>query len=144
MGVLQKCAVDDDVPPLPESMRGSFTNIQSTNTVSTDANVHNIKDAANVIGTNIVEAQEFEFGKRFSRKWSTSGHSPRIVCVRDYPAQLQFQALEHVNLSPRTMPGHFPSNAPIPSPRPSPKIHLSPRLAYMGLTSPRVNVSTAN
>jgi hypothetical protein len=143
MGVLQKCAVDDDVPPLPKSMRGSLTNIKSTNTVSTDANVHNIKDAANVIGTNIVEAQEFEFGKRFSRKWG-SGHSPRIVCVRDYPAQLQFQALEHVNLSPRTMPGHFPGNAPIPSPRPSPKIHLSPRLAYMGLTNPRVNVSTAN
>ncbi|KAE8715106.1 U-box domain-containing protein 34-like [Hibiscus syriacus] len=80
-------------------------------------------------------------GVNLRYKWSTGvGH--RIVCVRDYPAQLQFKALEHVNLSPRLNPGFgFP---PIPSPRPTPKLHLSPRLAYLGLVSPRVRLQAAN
>ncbi|GMI73031.1 IQ-motif protein 1, embryo sac development arrest 39 [Hibiscus trionum] len=81
------------------------------------------------------ETSELKEGKY---KWST-GVGPRIGCVRDYPAQLQFKALEHVNLSPRIKPG-FPGAGPIPSPRPSPKLHLSPRLAYLGLVSPRVRV----
>ncbi|KAJ4886514.1 calmodulin-binding family protein [Raphanus sativus] len=29
------------------------------------------------------------------------GAGPRIGCARDYPSELQFQALEQVNLSPR-------------------------------------------
>ncbi|GMI86060.1 IQ-motif protein 1, embryo sac development arrest 39 [Hibiscus trionum] len=80
--------------------------------------------------------------KEMRYKWST-GVGPRIGCVRDYPAQLQFKALEHVNLSPRLKPG-FPCAGPVPSPRPSPKLHLSPRLAYLGLVSPRVRVPAAN
>ncbi|KAL5559456.1 hypothetical protein UlMin_035667 [Ulmus minor] len=80
----------------------------------------------------------FDMGKRLSCKW-TSGFGPRIGCVRDYPAELQFRALEQVNLSPRVGPAHLGAPAPIPSPRPSPKIRVSPRLAYMGLPSPRVS-----
>ncbi|KAI3938547.1 hypothetical protein MKW98_016052 [Papaver atlanticum] len=87
-----------------------------------------------------VEVPAFSFGKRLSCKWS-SGVGPRIGCVRDYPSELQFQALEQVNLSPRVASGIIRKNGPIPSPRPSPKIRLSPRLAYMGLPSPR-RVST--
>ncbi len=154
---LQKCAIDDDDPSFKvtgeeqksDSMRGSTTKIQSSYTESIDVDVPN-KEAANVtichdekvdvIGTN-VKAPALQLAKRLSCKW-TSGVGPRIGCVREYPTQLQFQALEHVNLSPRTTPGYFPSNAPIPSPRPSPKIHLSPRLACTGLLSPRVHVST--
>lgn len=84
----------------------------------------------------------FELAKRLSCKW-TSGVGPRIGCVRDYPAELQFKALEKVNLSPTDTPRHSRHRFPIPSPRPSPKIRVSPRLAYMGLPSPRVSVVTA-
>ncbi|XP_016450208.1 IQ domain-containing protein IQM1-like [Nicotiana tabacum] len=85
----------------------------------------------------------FSFAKRLSRKWST-GNGPRIGCVRDYPTELQFRALEQVNLSPRVANGGFNIYGPIPSPRPSPKIRLSPRIAHMGLPSPRTPISAAN
>ncbi|CAN8284356.1 unnamed protein product [Cochlearia groenlandica] len=85
----------------------------------------------------------FELAKRLSCKWS-SGVGPRIGCVRDYPMDLQSQAFEQVSLSPRISPGsaRFPSPyGPIPSPRPSPRVRVSPRLAYMGIPSPRVQVN---
>lgn len=83
----------------------------------------------------------FDKAETLSCKWS-SGVGPRIGCVRDYPSELQFQALEKVNLSPRPITENYWSSAPIPSPRPSPNIRLSPRLAYMGLPSPSLSVST--
>ncbi|CAN8327132.1 unnamed protein product [Cochlearia groenlandica] len=76
----------------------------------------------------------FDPTKRLSCKWS-SGVGPRIGCVRDYPMELQAQALEQVSLSPRVSIAN--SYGPIPSPRPSPKVRVSPRLAYMGIPSPR-------
>ena len=85
----------------------------------------------------------FDPVKRLSCKW-TSGYGPRIGCVRDYPMELQSQAFEQVSLSPRISPGstRFPSPyGPIPSPRPSPRVRVSPRLAYMGIPSPRVQVN---
>ncbi|KAF3450586.1 hypothetical protein FNV43_RR06675 [Rhamnella rubrinervis] len=87
-----------------------------------------------------LEAPKLELGKSFSCKWTT-GAGPRIGCLREYTTELQFQALEQVNLSPRIRLGPNSAgigNAPIPSPRPSPKFHLSPRVACMGLPSPRV------
>ncbi|XAR70780.1 hypothetical protein NMG60_11027765 [Bertholletia excelsa] len=89
------------------------------------------------------EAPVFNLANHLSCKWS-SGVGPRIGCVRDYPTELQSMALEKVNLSPRVTPGRPGTHLPIPSPRPSPKIRLSPRLAYMGLPSPRVSASSAN
>ncbi|CAN8229616.1 unnamed protein product [Cochlearia groenlandica] len=77
----------------------------------------------------------FDHVKRLSCKWS-SGVGPRIGCVRDYPMELQAQALEQVSLSPRVTPANY-AYGPIPSPRPSPKVRVSPRLAYMGIPSPR-------
>ncbi|CAH8348971.1 unnamed protein product [Eruca vesicaria subsp. sativa] len=47
------------------------------------------------------ESKSFQLGKQLSCKWTT-GAGPRIGCVRDYPSELQFQALEQVNLSPRS------------------------------------------
>jgi hypothetical protein len=47
------------------------------------------------------ETKSFQLGKQLSCKWTT-GAGPRIGCVRDYPSELQFQALEQVNLSPRS------------------------------------------
>ncbi|KAI3863435.1 hypothetical protein MKW92_035244 [Papaver armeniacum] len=85
------------------------------------------------------QPQKFDLAKRLSCKWST-GTGPRIGCVSDYPTELRFRALEHVNLSPRVRTGSVGYSGPIPSPRPSPKIRLSPRLAYMGLPSPRSSV----
>ncbi|XP_052206731.1 IQ domain-containing protein IQM2 [Diospyros lotus] len=43
----------------------------------------------------------YQLGKHLSLKW-TSGAGPRIGCVRDYPSELQFRALEKVKLSPRS------------------------------------------
>lgn len=89
------------------------------------------------------EEPVFCLAKRLSCKWST-GNGPRIGCVRDYPLDLQSRALEQVNLSPRSTPGPWPFvSGPIPSPRPSPKLRVSPRLAYMGLPSPRTQVTAA-
>ncbi|XVF76245.1 hypothetical protein PTKIN_Ptkin13bG0250700 [Pterospermum kingtungense] len=56
--------------------------------------------------------KSYQLGHQLSLKWST-GAGPRIGCVADYPVELRKQALEFVNLSPRTP--HTPS--PFPSPR---------------------------
>lgn len=46
-------------------------------------------------------SSSYQLGKQLSCKWST-GAGPRIGCVREYPSELQCQALEQVNLSPRS------------------------------------------
>ncbi|WCJ28833.1 calmodulin-binding family protein [Euphorbia peplus] len=48
------------------------------------------------------ENKSYQLGRQLSFKWTT-GAGPRIGCVRDYPSELQFRALEQVNLSPRRM-----------------------------------------
>ncbi|XP_042417855.1 IQ domain-containing protein IQM2-like [Zingiber officinale] len=45
--------------------------------------------------------ESYQLGKQLSFRW-ISGAGPRIGCVRDYPPELRFQALEQVNLSPRS------------------------------------------
>nr|KJB15074.1 hypothetical protein B456_002G158900 [Gossypium raimondii] len=45
--------------------------------------------------------ESYQLGHQLSLKWST-GAGPRIGCVADYPLELRQQALEFVNLSPRT------------------------------------------
>ncbi|MBA0676723.1 hypothetical protein Goari_018187, partial [Gossypium aridum] len=45
--------------------------------------------------------KSYQLGHQLSLKWST-GAGPRIGCVADYPLELRQQALEFVNLSPRT------------------------------------------
>ncbi|OMO68283.1 putative calmodulin binding protein [Corchorus olitorius] len=57
-------------------------------------------------------AKSYQLGHQLSLKWST-GAGPRIGCVADYPVELRQQALEFVNLSPRTP--HTPSFPPFPS-----------------------------
>ncbi|CAK8531976.1 unnamed protein product [Lathyrus sativus] len=89
------------------------------------------------------EGPMFDSSKRLSCKWST-GAGARIGCVRDYPEHLQSRALEQVNLSPRPASARPYKYGPIPSPRPSPKVRVSPRLAYMGLPSPRSSIQGAN
>jgi len=47
------------------------------------------------------EARSYQLGNQLSLKWCT-GAGPRIGCVADYPVELRTQALELVNLSPRS------------------------------------------
>lgn len=46
--------------------------------------------------------RSYQLGEHLQFKWTT-GAGPRIGCVRDYPSRLQFQMLEQVQLSPRSM-----------------------------------------
>lgn len=150
---LQKCSIDDDYDsfkvvvdkPREEEIKDVFTTITSTATKANDVDgpIDNTTANTQQEGTETnaanLQAPVFDMSKRLSCKW-TSGYGPRIGCVRDYPVELQSRALEQVNLSPRINPGAG-SCVPIPSPRPSPKVRVSPRLAYMGLPSPRVSVN---
>ncbi|XP_022880353.1 IQ domain-containing protein IQM4-like [Olea europaea var. sylvestris] len=128
---VKRCAIDDDRTSFKEDaikVEGPDNNaLKAPRAGSTSINTANI------------EAPKLDLPKTLSCKW-TSGVGPRIGCVRDYPMELQSEALERVNLSPKTTPGQPKSCVPIPSPRPSPKIRMSPRLAYMGLPSPRVSL----
>ncbi|XVE97696.1 hypothetical protein REPUB_Repub03eG0041100 [Reevesia pubescens] len=149
---VKRCAIDDDYTSFKvdgdESKHGEIKD-QTATAKSTDSKTVDVDGPANdaCIGSssaaNVEAPAIFNMTKRLSCKW-TSGVGPRIGCVRDYPTELQFQALEQVNLSPRVTPGRIGNSGPIPSPRPSPKIRVSPRLAYMGLPSPRVSVMATN
>lgn len=143
---LQRCDVDDDAP----SYVGTDSFTAATESQEIKGPIINASDINNAIVHEEVKAKKvetapvaFDFSKRLSCKWST-GAGPRIGCVRDYPEHLQSRALEQVNLSPRPASARPYSYGPIPSPRPSPKVRISPRLAYMGLPSPRTPISAAS
>ncbi|XP_044463394.1 IQ domain-containing protein IQM1-like [Mangifera indica] len=152
---VKRCAIDDDYnsfkdtveKPKPKEAEDDLPITDSTKTDAVDGSrpFGDEFNKENSNGTNAAaaEAPVYDLSKRLSCKW-TSGVGPRIGCVRDYPPNLQSQALEQVNLSPRVTPGSTRNFAPIPSPRPSPRIRVSPRLAYMGLPSPRVSTNNAN
>lgn len=143
---MQKFPIDDDIPPAnqvtkPElEYKGSSINVASTNlnkqAIDTSNSIDHQEDSS-LKGNG--EASKSDMSKNLSQKWS-SGAGPRIGCVREYPTELQLQALEQVNLSPKSnWQGVIKvSSSPIPSARPSPKVHLSPRLACMGLPSPKL------
>lgn len=152
---VKRCAIDDDntsFKKTEEESKPDEIKVLSTTAISTNMNAADVNARSNIsittdhqdsIDSNVTHAEAplFDMSKRMSCKW-TSPVGPRIGCVRHYPIELQSQALEQVNLSPKLTPGRSGNFGPIPSPRPSPKIRLSPRLAYMGFPSPRV--STAN
>lgn len=150
---MQKCAINDDNTSFKvsgEESKADEVKVHSTTTMSLEMNAANVNEplsngaiAIDDQDTSFMAAPLLNLPKRLSCKW-TSPVGPRIGCVRDYPIELQSQALEQVNLSPKVTPGRSGSCVPIPSPRPSPKIRVSPRLAYMGFPSPRVSINTAN
>ena len=129
--------MDDDIPPINKiKMNSDCPTPSDISKVAIDQNVHlEAEDSPKPIGTTKVELPKLQLGKCLSGKW-TSGAGPRISCVREYPTELQNQALEQINQSPKSRP-----NIPIPSPRPSPKVLLSPRVSYLGLQSPRLHSS---
>lgn len=151
--LVQRCAIDDDDPSLKlniiEDPKSEFLRIPSSENMQSgneesggNKNMTSINAGSTCWGNG--KTPVFELRRPLSSKWTT-GAGPRIGCVREYPTELQFQALEQVNLSPRVMAGP-PSTScgPIPSPRPSPRIHLSSRVANIGLPSPRLLFPTAN
>ncbi|XVF86831.1 hypothetical protein PTKIN_Ptkin18bG0074000 [Pterospermum kingtungense] len=164
---VKKYPIDEDIPSnaatihkelkLPESVK-TTENVSSTNTDVTEpvhakensiAKDHDDKEETgerrNSHRLLIDKAASYDLGKVMKQKYWSTGVGPRIGCVRDYPAQLQYKALEHVNLSPRVKPRLASLTCgPIPSPRPSPNLLMSPRLAYLGLVSPRVRISASN
>ncbi|XXG64195.1 hypothetical protein AAC387_Pa05g2207 [Persea americana] len=75
--------------------------------------------------------KSYQLGKQLSFKWTT-GAGPRIGCLRDYPTELQFCALEQVNLSPRSA-GNSRASA-------SPRACVSPH----DISSPRLKALTTS
>ncbi|KAL6548154.1 hypothetical protein OROHE_009216 [Orobanche hederae] len=135
-----RCATDDDRPPLSKDSYGESIR-RPEESIRSDKDVINQPKPA-ICGDHKDTKPVYSLAKRMSCKWST-GAGPRIGCVREYPTELQFRALEQVNLSPRLANGPLTKYGPIPSPRPSPKVRLSPRVAYMGLPSPRTPIAAA-
>ncbi|KAJ8756149.1 hypothetical protein K2173_024696 [Erythroxylum novogranatense] len=148
---VEKRPMDDDIPPTkvikeninevdPQHPTGTRTKDKdcfTRNTLAVTSTTFN-RDTPSLTTATAMTNKD----NALPRKWAT-GAGPRIGCVREYPPELLLRALEQVNLSPRTrIGGSAKSNGPIPSPRPSSKIHLSPRLAWLGLPSPRVHVSS--
>lgn len=145
---VKRCAIDDDRPSSNKDMEKTLSQTCDADVAKDDGPVSDVSkttgDQENFrpTGEDQTEAPVVDLTKRLSCKW-TSGVGPRIGCVRDYPIDLQSQALEKVNLSPRVTLSQPKNCYPIPSPRPSPKIRVSPRLAFMGLPSPRVSVTSS-
>lgn len=142
------CAVDDDNTSFKlttDESKPELVEVLST-TTSLPANgaINELSNTTSDEKDGIIDVAKaeqppvFELAKHLSCKW-TSGVGARIGCVRDYPTDLQSLALEKVNLSPKVTKGMPRSIGAIPSPRPSPKVRISPRLAYIGLPSPRVS-----
>lgn len=140
---VKRCSIHDDSPPLKatdEEFKAETEEGHPEAALTTTADgigynspVNRIAEGSMGINTTNINATRLELTKILSCKWA-SGVGPRIGCVRDYPMELQSQALEKVNLSPTLpSPRYSKTHTPIPSPRPSPKIWLSPRLTNMGL-----------
>uniref|UniRef100_A0A803NY63 Uncharacterized protein n=1 Tax=Cannabis sativa TaxID=3483 RepID=A0A803NY63_CANSA len=116
---VKKCPMDDDVPP--GNNNNNLAKSESGNSLS----------VPNGLKRSNETKMELSMGSS-SSKWCT-GAGPRISCVREYPSRLQFDALQHLTISPRTRP----NSILIPSPRPIPNFHLSSTLPHLGLPSPK-------
>ncbi|EEF30314.1 calmodulin binding protein, putative [Ricinus communis] len=87
--------VADGYKPADEKLQKNLFENQEDN------EVEDIPEEAILQRINSKKGMEsYQLGRQLSCKWTT-GAGPRIGCVRDYPSELQFRALEQVNLSPR-------------------------------------------
>ncbi|KAB1219830.1 hypothetical protein CJ030_MR3G009472 [Morella rubra] len=111
---VKKCAINDDNTSFKvsgEESKADEVEVHSTTTMSLEMNAANVNEPLNN-GAIAIDDQDTGFTaapllnlpKRLSCKW-TSPVGPRIGCVRDYPIELQSQALEQVNLSPKSLAG---------------------------------------
>lgn len=153
--VLQRNPVgyDDDYPSFKLTTSDSMTDSDKGVEVEGESTTHHAGDLSDCeaeerpaysLGAECHEGNEIETTvesvNHHLRKWTT-GVGPRIRCVRNYPTDLQFKALEQVNLSPRSIPSPVGNNGPIPSPRPNSRIMLSPSLAGIHLPSPAISLT---
>lgn len=100
----------------PEEVPGTL--IRSSSNSSKDLDIEIISGESVLETINSVKGtKSYQLGKQLSCKWST-GAGPRIGCVREYPSELQFHALEQVNLSPRSA-GRLRLNFPFGESTPS-------------------------
>ncbi|KAB2015315.1 hypothetical protein ES319_D08G016100v1 [Gossypium barbadense] len=82
--------------------QGSNSTVQDETMNENDHNVESIAKESILQRINSKKGMKsFQLGKQLSCKWTT-GAGPRIGCVRDFPSELQFRALEQVNLSPKS------------------------------------------
>lgn len=97
----QKYSTDDDETILDHSSTTNITKASSSCSKLVD-HLDMAIDMYNSNPSKLSQVEKFKFSPRLSPRssWS-SGIGPRISCVRDYPTELQFKALEQVNLSPR-------------------------------------------
>ncbi|URE18435.1 Calmodulin-binding protein [Musa troglodytarum] len=144
---------DDDYPSFKMIRSDSMTDIDKNVEVEGESTTHDTRDLsdneaeerpaysfrAECHEGNEIEAT-VESVNHHLCKWTT-GVGPRIRCVRNYPTDLQFKALEQVNLSPRSIPSPVGNNGPIPSPRPNFGMILSPSLAGIHLPSPATSLT---
>ncbi|CAL9102139.1 unnamed protein product [Musa textilis] len=147
---VQKCPAgdDDDYPSLKMNRSNSMSDMDKGTEVADEATSHEVgnlseneveeghpcssipEDSSNVeTTTGSVDHHQ--------QNWTT-GAGPRIRCVRKYPADLQFKALEQVNLSPSST---APPDEPIVSPRPNSDMRLSPTLAGISLPAPTITLT---
>ncbi|GFP90134.1 hypothetical protein PHJA_001157300 [Phtheirospermum japonicum] len=137
MTSVKRCSVDDD--ELPAAKIKVEPAIAKEYGIEDMGPANHGPEGRTAINTTNINATELVLTKAMSCKWAT-GVGPRIGCVRDYPMELQSQALEKVNLSPSVnhSPRYSNADPPIPSPRPSSTIRVSPRLASMGLPNKEI------
>ncbi|KAK4855537.1 hypothetical protein QYF36_008353 [Acer negundo] len=104
-----------DYDPTAEASSSSEQNYMdvSRNLSEEENNVEAVPAEAILQRINSLKGMNsYQLGKQLSCKWTT-GAGPRIGYVRDYPSELQFRALEQVNLSPRSAgrSGHLRSSS---------------------------------
>ncbi|XP_044322668.1 IQ domain-containing protein IQM5 isoform X1 [Triticum aestivum] len=101
---LQETSKDHSQPEILtrlDSSKGAVNIEKSTNSMPEDHQEDSDDDHSSVPREKIIgRVNSYQLGKQGSFKWTT-GAGPRIICVRDYPPELQHRALEEVHLSPR-------------------------------------------
>ncbi|GMI74280.1 hypothetical protein like AT3G13600 [Hibiscus trionum] len=123
-----------EVPTRTESFEDAIASDKDSNPMvrdeKIDENNHNVEAIAEESILQRINSKKgmksYQLGKQLSCKWTT-GAGPRIGCVRDFPSELQFRALEQVNLSPKSN-GHT-------------KPYFSPR--YTSGLNPKLSESAA-
>lgn len=109
-----ECNIDNKIQVTEETNdRRDLSNINSKNYTNCNQNDRENDEKASGSAELIHRrmTRSCQLGKKLSFKWAT-GTGPRIVCVREYPTEIQFRALEQVSLSPRE------PESPIPRPSP--------------------------
>ncbi|KAL4311432.1 hypothetical protein GQ457_01G048670 [Hibiscus cannabinus] len=104
----ETCAATE-VPTRTESFEDAIASDKDSNPMvrddKTDGHDQNVEVVAEESILQRINSKKgmksYQLGKQLSCKWTT-GAGPRIGCVRDFPSELQFRALEQVNLSPRS------------------------------------------